>query len=431
MSNPLPTRVGPNWLYEKDTGAVSGIKLEDGTTQALLNQAQAAAAQALVSGAGNPAVGGAHRLFGNQSGAAGAGYTFSQQFPALAPFYGFRLIFLNYGTAQTITISKAAPAGAAGVSGTALTWSNVLFGGSASGSQAAGSGSGSNVVPSILVSDWVQASSLARTDSGVFPLLQARAYFAAASTQANINSNAQGDYQAATGMEFAGAIAVGDQVTTIAGMGPVATNTWMCPSGVDFQYGLPTSVIADVGDSLMRGQESSTTSNGWRTVSDRTAALKRSSTAIWQAASFCITGQGHAASYQTGLEVVSKLLPRYLCFRAWSPNDGSPTQALIDAAWQRTLALIEHCRRNNVTPVLCTTPPRNTLTAGEDAFLKVQNARVKALAGWVLVSDEAAVVEDPADRSKLAAAFNSGDGLHITSAGYDAMAVVRAASLTY
>lgn len=54
MSNPLPTRIGPNWLYEKDTGAVSGIKLEDGTTQALLNQAQAAAAQALVSGAWNP-----------------------------------------------------------------------------------------------------------------------------------------------------------------------------------------------------------------------------------------------------------------------------------------------------------------------------------------------------------------------------------------
>lgn len=385
-----------------------------------------------VSGARN-SVGGLLSLFGHQINTAGVAASFVLQSPALAAFYGSRTYHANYGTsAQTITEAKSAVSPTANNNGLSLTWANRRWAGATTVLQPAGSGTGSDVVPSIVVSDWLWVPSIARTD---FPtrnfLIQERAYYAASgSVQRSVPANAMGDLYTASALEFATNVAAGaDAVSTITSFAPAPTNTWMCPIGVEFSYGVPTVTVADVGDSLMRGQESSTATNGWQSVTQRACAINNGAT-IWQPASFAITGQTHAASYLTGLEVASKVAPRYLCFRAWSPNDGSPTQALIDAAWGRTLALIEHCRRNNVIPVLCTTPPRNSLSAGEDAFLKVQNARVKALAGTVLVSDEAAAVEDPADRSKLAAWANGGDGLHISNAGYAAMAAVRARVLT-
>ena len=391
---------------------------------------QQAGIQALVSGAGNPSVGGALRMFGHSSNSAGAGYTFLLEAQALAPFYGYQGIYINYGTSQTISAAKTALTPTALNNGTGLTWGAVTFGGASSGSQSAGSGSGQNVIPSILVSDRIIAPSLARTDyPGRNPMVQFRSYFAGASTQQSVNANAMGDVYAATGLEYATNLTNADAVTTISSLVPAANNTWMCPVGVVFDYGVPTRTVADVGDSLMRGQESSTASNGWYTVTARACATKRITNFIWQPASFAITGQTSSASYSTGLEVVSQLKPSHLCFRAWSPNDGSPTQALMDAAWGRTLSLIEHCRRNNVIPVLCTTGPRNSYSAGEDALLKAQNLRVKALTGWCIVSDEAAVIEDPANRSQILAAFNSGDGLHYTSSCYDAMATVRSAAL--
>lgn len=412
------------------TAIVGGLTYDSGADT---NTAEPTPADLLLAKAVNPSVGGALSLFGHQFNTAGVAASFVLQSPALAPFFGSRVIHANYGSAaQTITEAKSAVSPTANNVGTALTWTNRRWGGATTVVQPAGSGSGSDIVPSITVSDWLWVPSTARTDFPTrLPLIQERTYFAASgSVQRSIFSNAMGDLFTATGWEFATNVAAGaDAVSVISSFAPAATGTWMCPIGVEFAYGVPTAVVADVGDSLMRGQESSATTNGWQSVTQRACALKNGAGVIWQPSTFAITGQTHAASYSTGLEVVSKLFPRYLCFRAWSPNDGSPTQALIDAAWGRTLSLIEHCRRNNVTPVLCTTPPRNSLSAAEDALLKTQNARVRGLAGFVLVSDEASVVEDPADRSNLLPAFDGGDGLHITTAGYAAMAAVRAAAI--
>ncbi|MBX9717207.1 MAG: hypothetical protein K2Q07_01390 [Burkholderiaceae bacterium] len=409
------------------------IRTEVPLTAAAVAAAQAGLSIGALQGSRFAAVGGVLSLFGHQINTAGAAASFVLQSPALAPFFGSRTIHANYGTSpQTITIAKSAVTPTAGNNGLALTWNSRTWAGATTVVQPAGSGTGADVVPSITISDWLWVPGIARTD---FPtrnqLILERAYYAASgSVQRACFANAMGDLFAATGLEFATNVAASaDAVTTITSFAPAATNTWMCPIGVEFAYGVPTAVVADVGDSLMRGQESTTASNGWLSVSQR-ACLLKTGAAIWQPMTFAVTGQTHAASYQTGLEVVSKLLPTFLCFRAWSPNDGAPTQALIDAAWGRTLSLIEHCRRNKVAPVVCTTPPRNSLSAGEDAFLKIQNARVKSLAGYVLVSDEAAVVEDPSDRAKLLPAFNSGDGLHIVSAGYAAMAAVRSSVLT-
>jgi hypothetical protein len=414
-------------LHDSSTGALTGyINPVTGKEEAL----DAASLQALVSGAWSAAGGGALRLFPNAANSASANFSFLLEAQALAPFAAFRPIYVNFAASQTITQAKYALPPTTLHNGVALTWTNATFSGSNSGTQAAGSGSGQNVVPSILVGDWIFAPSVARTDDAAKnPLVQFRTHYTGASSQQSIFSNAMGDLATAEGLEYATNVSAGDLVTSPGSWAPARNNTWMCPVGVDFLYGIPTRVIADVGDSLMRGQESSTTSNGWRTVSQRAATLKRASTAIWQAASFAVTGQNTAASYLTALEVVTQLRPTYLCVRAWSPNDGTPTQALMDAAWARALAIVEHCRRNNVVPVLCTSGPVNAYTAPQDALLKAQNARVMGMAGFAVVSDEGAAVEDPADRSNILPAYDSGDGVHYVSAAYDAMAAVRAAAL--
>lgn len=395
-----------------------------------LTAAEVAATKGMVSGAWNGSGGGPLRLFAHSANSAGANFSFLLEAQALAPFYGFRPIYINYGAAQTITMAKGAVTPTVLNNGTGLTWSSVLFGGSASGSQGAGSGSGQNVIPSILVGDWIMTPSVARSDFPTRnPLVQFRSYFSAASSQQSINSNAMGDVYAAIGQEWATAVTAGDMVTTpTTSWTPATTGTWMCPVGVEFLYGLPTYVIGDVGDSLSAGQEGGTATNGWRSVSQRAAALKNGSSAIWQAASFAVRGQNTDASYQTGLEVVSKLKPQYLCFHAYSPNDGAPTQALVDAGWARALALIEHCRRNGVKPVLVTNGPVNSYNAGHETLRQQINARVRAMAGAVIVSDEAVPLENSLSPGQINATYSGGDGTHYNSAGYDAMAAIRAAA---
>lgn len=390
---------------------------------------ETAALKGVVSGDWNASSGGAVRLFAHGANTASANFSFLLEAQALAAFYGWRPIYINYGAAQTITAAKGAVSPTTLNNGTGLTWQALTFGGASSGSQGAGSGTGQNVIPSILVPDWIMTPSAARSDTpGANPLVQIRSHFAAASTQQSIYSNAMGDMAAATGVEWATAVTAGDMVSSITTWTPARNGTWMCPVGVEFLYGVPTRVIADVGDSLSAGQEGATVSAGWRSVSQRAAALRNGASAIWQASSFAVRGQATDASYQTGLEVVSKLKPQYLCFHAYSPNDGAPTQALVDASWARALALVEHCRRNGVTPVLVTNGPVNSYNAGHEALRQQINARVRSMAGAVIVSDEAAPLENSLSPGQINAAYYTGDATHYNSAGYDAMAAVRAAA---
>lgn len=412
--------------------------------------AQKAAFQSSVSGswlAANPATAnrilapastvGTQRIFAHTAGSATAGYTFARQDAAVDAFLAVRLVFANYAnTAQTITSAKAAVSPTAGNDGTALSWVNVTFGGSASGTHpAATGGSASNVMPSLYYSDWIDLSSIPRTDfPGRSPLLYTRAHFAGASSQQQLFGSAMQDYAAAglaDSYEFASAITAGDAVSTISALVPAASGTWICPVGVEYLYSRPTVVVADVGDSLFAGQIGDTTSSGWRPVTDQACRLLRAERpgVIYSPASYAIRGQNTAASYVTAREVVSKQRPDFLVFKAWSPNDGAPTQTLMDAAWRRVLYLVEHCLSNGVQPVVVTSYPVNAYAASEIALLEAQNARVRALAPLVLVSDEGAAIADPANPGKINPAYLAGAGTHLNAAGYAAAAAVRAAVL--
>lgn len=432
--------------FKRSSNSAGGLQaaFDSGTA------AQKAAFQASVSGAwlaANPATAnrilapastvGTQRIFSHTAGSAAAGYTFARQHAAVDSFLAVRLVFANYAnTAQTITSARVAVSPTAGNDGTALSWVNVTFGGSPSGTHpAAPGGSGSNVMPSLYYSDWIDLASIPRTDfPGRSPLLCTRAYFSGASSQQQLFGNAMQDYAAAglaDSYEFASAITAGDAVSTISALTPAASGTWICPVGVEYLYSRPTIVVADVGDSLFGGQLGDTTSAGWRPVTDQACRLLRAarSGVIYSPASYAIRGQNTTASYVTAREIVNKQRPDFLVFKAWSPNDGAPTQSLMDAAWRRVLYLVEHCLTNGTLPIVVTSYPVNSYTAGEIALLNAQNARVRALAPWVLVSDEGAAITDPANPGKINPAYLSGAGTHLNAAGYAAAASVRAAVL--
>lgn len=380
---------------------------------------------------------GIQRLFANNAGSAGAGFSFARQDSALGEFFAVRLVFVNYSTStQTITAAKVAVSPTAFNDGTGLTWLDVRFGGSTSGTHPAGfGGTGQNIMGSLFYSDWVELASIPRTDfPGRSPLLYTRAYFAAASSQQQVFGNAMSDYAAAglsDAYEFGASVTAGDTVSTIIAQTPTASGTWICPVGVEYMYSRPTITVADVGDSLFAGQLGDTVSAGWRPVTDRACRIKRAARpgVIYVPGSFAVRGQNTAASYVNAREIITRLKPDVMVFKAWSPNDGLPTQSLMDAAWRRVLQLVDHCLANGVQPVVVTSYPVNTYTAGEIALLEAQNARVRALAPLVLVSDEGAAIADPANPGKINPAYLAGAGTHLNDAGYAAAAAVRAAVL--
>lgn len=182
-------------------------------------------------------------------------------------------------------------------------------------------------------------------------------------------------------------------------------------------------MLACVGDSLTRGQGSTANSNGWPILA--TSYISRTTGIKATAANFGWTGQTHAASMLYAKTVITTFKPDALTIFPWSPNDaaaGSHTQAIFDADWARTLEIVELCRQNRITTVVCTAGPWNSLTAAEDLRRQAQNMRVRALAGLAVIADIANALENPSDRSKILSAYDSGDGLHYNNTGYAAAA---------
>lgn len=375
----------------------------------------------------------AQRPFTHLPGAIAANTTLVMQHQAKGPFTGFRAWYCNYGTAAaTINLAKAAPSATDLADGTGLTWSSLAFGGAASLTMAAATGTGTdgNTTPTLASCDLAFVSSLARTDDATKqPLLQIRSYTSAGGTMSLVPGGTWTSLEAATGYQFASRAPVGDLVTTTTASQPLRASTSSVPQLIEFAYTSPARLIADVGDSRFKGQESTDAAVGWNSVSQRVCVVKQvaAPSFIWSPASFSITGQGHSSSYSTGLAVITSLRPDYLIFSCFSVND-TPTQATIDKAWSETMDMIEQCRRNRVTPIVTTCFTKNALSAGQVAFLSAQNARLLAIRGEVIVADVALAINNTANpTTAINSAYDCGDGVHLNDAGYIAQAACIAA----
>ncbi len=376
------------------------------------------AVQALVSGARNQSLASAAGLFG--LGAASFGSTSNQtlirQIQALGPYYGYRLVYANKGPAQTITLAKAGGAATdQQVSNTLAAVASVTKGGATSFDEGAGSGTTNNGVPAFTLTDWIMQPSVARTDFPTEPpLLQTLTHYAGTFNHMLTSATMAPELTVAPGYRLGGRQRTGDEVTTVSASNPLPAGTSLTPFGAQFLYADTWTVVADIGDSRVRGQISSTTTIGFRSQAERVAALARAAGLRWTPMSMAVTGQGHAASYLTGLALVAALQPTYLLIPAFSVND-TMTEAIMQASFARCMALVEHCRTNRVTPVLTTVPPRDSYSAAELGYVQAQNARILALRGQLLVADVASAQCDAT--GYIAAAYDSGDGVHINEAG--------------
>jgi hypothetical protein len=132
--------------------------------------------------------------------------------------------------------------------------------------------------------------------------------------------------------------------------------------------------------------------------------------------------------------------PDVLFIQPSSANDNSnaPTCATIRMGFGKALRIAELCRRNRITPVLCTIPPAGTryslTTTGGD--MSVENCRrqingmIRASAtgsGMLLLDTDLIVADNSGSRSIIQAAFDGGDGTHFSDAGNAAISTAAKA----
>lgn len=360
-----------------------------------------------------------HKAFSGAGTALAAGNTVITQQPAEAAFRGVRLIYQNFATsAYTVSGAKVAAAPTHQNDGSALTWKVA----DVSAAIPAASGSGNDIVTGFMKTPVIALASVARSDGGAFPLAQTRSYFGnAGALQSGVGANHFTDFKAATGREFAARIPAGDLVTTLTPSAPLEAGTWLTPAAIEFIYDVPSVTVAAVGDSLMRGQGSAASALG---PVQQFCYSKSSSNFVVSPSVYAVSGQTTGASHAIGASVAATLKPSFLVFSAYSPNDTIATQDDIDALWLSTLSLIQTCLDNKVVPVVVTAVPENALTVGRNNLRLAQNSRVRKLTGHVAVADFDAVIRSTTNSAVIAAFADSGDGRHLSTAGYAAEADV-------
>lgn len=418
-------------------------------TTAQFRRDDAAALQSLVSGARTAACPARIYVSAPISAAptktTAAEHTYDVQIPAKRAFYGVQFIFQNFDTAAAMAIAGARCAsprrhlldtGADIAAGGG--WSPLLtVAGATSWSVpiARVAAVTNHFLPGTLITDFYPLTPQARTDSatnGSAPLVRCRSRNA---------GNVQYPYNCATALPTTwnayagnGGLLIGsnmtnaaDQVTdpTADGTSVSANGGYIATPAAIFYYNEPGKSVFAFGDSLFQGNGSSvgiSAANGilgW-------PLLVHVQNPLIDTCNFAVTGENTVDSMATLKSVLGALtiLPAFVALKVYSPNDGNPTQALIDTAWGRVLEACAWLRSQGITPLLFTSPPVNAWTSGQHAFNEAQNARAVALAAacpWLKLVDMATIVSNPANRRQILPAFDY-DGTHFLDAGHQAVA---------
>jgi hypothetical protein len=352
---------------------------------------------------------------------------------------GFRCVRLtvrNYGAAPLdLTTMKCAPAATHLHNGSGLGWIQVTFnGGSITATIPAATGTGVNTVPGLLVSDVIYVKSLARTDFPTYkPLLHTRTVLAAAATVQNESSASRmlstwNNDPDTLGRQLGTWFQSGDFVT---GTPPAKTMTdggtsyWSAGVGVEFFYDVPTVSMLWAGDSLIKGAMSSGYILG---MAQRASMLLSDSGTPASSAVYALSSQTTTASLATLKALIAAgMRPTFTFIKNWSPNDGTSTDAIMDACAARVLDGIAAAREAGIIPILLTSPADGTTTSA--TRLAVHNAWTRTL-GEVVV-DLATALDDPDNPGHLLPAYDGGDDKHWSNAGHAkaALSVVESVRL--
>lgn len=116
--------------------------------------------------------------------------------------------------------------------------------------------------------------------------------------------------------------------------------------------------------------------------------------------------------------------PSFVIIQPFSVNDGTFTQATVDAAILNALQLAQACRKRGILPILRTIVPASTTTLAQDNIRKAGNAAI--VAAGEAIFDMDAVVTDGASPARMQAAYVQADGIHLNKAGNDAVGLAFA-----
>jgi hypothetical protein len=333
--------------------------------------------------------------------------TIQNQYPAVAPWTGFRLIYENGTlTATSITSSKVAISSTDGDTGANLTYTSVTFNGSTTAALPIITGAfDSTAVTTPVVSDHV---SLPASASGQFVI--ARTYFSGSACAINPGAGELAAFNASTGLIYKTSFASG-VIADSAACGTPTTGQIVCPSGIYYTYSVPAITVACTGGSILRGQATTANATGlvYKAASLLTNAYRVVSPYIG-----AISSQNSTVSSNNAKNIIDTIHPDILCILAGSGNDVDLSETGFNAMKGRVSNIINYCRIHNVVPIVLTLMPSSSLTQGQETLRLAQNIWALNLANQgVLVCDIAAVAENPANRATLLPAYDSGDGTHI------------------
>lgn len=377
----------------------------------------------------------------------GVAKTYDVQIPAKRAFRGVRFVLMNLNTAvanYTAMRCGSAPKHLDSYGDEITWWPDLLTvnGASTFAVPVAKAGATANhVIPGIAITDFVPLAPIARTDrpSGK-PLVRVRARCASEVQKVySVGSPYAPDWNAYVGLDgmVIGSYQATTDFATSAPTDHVYTVTegggYVQPTTALFAYDDPGLQVWAFGDSIVQGNGSSVGASaangvlGWPTL----VHLQQSRI---DCLNMAVTGQktvDSLAIMKTMLAATDDL-PAYVAIKAYSPNDGTPTQSLIDQQWGRILDACSYASTKGVHVLLFNCPPVNAWTSGQHALREEINARCTALAAqWdqLTLIDAASIVADPANARQILAAYDYGDGTHYLDAGHQAIADAVVAAL--
>lgn len=423
------------WLIDTTTGRPNGVRTQRGEEIGVATVSQTTGALLGIAN-GRKTIQGwpLNRMFRaaldcNQSTpAAQPSMTWQHMVQCDAPFDAVRPIVMHSTSAQAgVTFACASGADWSDKTGNALTWvAGTWAGGSSSGTLAVGTAAR----PSVNVPDMCYVQSLARTDGGSGAIAYVRLYLPTAGAAAQ-SLHQSGDYNQLSGISK-GAMHVnrwaGDGVSVIANYSPGAGRADSPIWGFEFLCRGQVVGVVSVGDSITAGTGSTILRRNW---AERAAITNSAtgSTVAFGSANGGFPGQTSSQYVLRALDLITALTPPVFVYSPWTPNDfpgaGGPVTAAVINLMRANLAkFVAACRAVGTLPVIWTglPCPSKGINAASDQFRKDFNTEIRTTYGTqILVWDADSVMTNGASPAGFLPGM-SGDDLHPTDAGYDALA---------
>src|SRR6185437_5130070 len=332
------------------------------------------------------------------TGDATNGILINVQLPALAPFYAVKLVYLNYDTTATQNYDGAYVTAApkslqSGNNSVLFTWVPVTVNGSASFSvPIATTGAGGQIIPGIMITDFVPVTWTPRIDTvGAPPLLRVASHIVPSASSTNHPNYNGTNYAAFNALSGNPGLVTGTFETNGVPLSGILTSGLTVansggtqnPLAAIFYYNNVHLDIWEFGDSIIQGQGTTTHIAG---LSEYLAFNSYGNPTQFSGMNFATSGQKTVdtmARLKTTLAAgaANGQLPKYALFKSWSPND-TPinTQSTFDTVWAYVMEMVNFCIQKGVQPIVCTGPFCNGYTL---SMIQTQNARVMALPATV------------------------------------------------